>query len=320
MSRGYLVGKLVHALVTIGAILVLNFALFRILPGDPVRTMLPRGIPADQIAATRTHLGLDLPLFPNQFLSYGAATLTGDLGFSFQYRIPVSTLLTQRAGPTVLLVGSASLLAIVIGIVVGTIAGGGRGGWFDNLTVGTSLVLYALPVFWLGMIAIMIFGPLGFPINGMLTPGFTAPDALGGLGDGAAHLFMPAVVLAVGLIGQYALFMRSALVDVMTEDYIETARAKGLREEQVLVRHAVRNALLPTITLIGINLGIIFAGAITLEDVFGWPGLGSLIVTSVASRDYPVLEGTFLLIAVTVVAANLAADIVYGLLDPRVRG
>jgi peptide/nickel transport system permease protein len=320
MSRGYLVGKLLHALVTIGAILVLNFALFRILPGDPVRTLLPRGIPAEQIAATRVHLGLDKPLFPDQFISYGAATLTGDFGFSFQYRIPVTTLLLQRAGPTILLVGSASLLAILIGIVVGTIAGGRRGGLFDGVTVGTSLVLYALPVFWLGMIAIMIFGPLGFPINGMLTPGFNPPDALAGLGDGAAHLFMPALVLALGLIGQYALFMRSALVDVMTEDYIETARAKGLREEQVVIRHAVRNALLPTITLIGINLGIIFAGAITLEDVFGWPGLGSLIVTSVGSRDYPVLEGTFLLIAVTVVGANLVADLVYGLLDPRMRG
>lgn len=320
MSRGYLIGKLIHALVTIGAILVLNFALFRILPGDPVRTLLPRGIPAEQIAATRAHLGLDEPLFPNQFVSYVAATVTGDFGFSFSYRIPVTTLLAQRAGPTVLLVGSASAIAIVIGIVLGTIAGGRRGGRFDDVAVGTSLVLYALPVFWLGMIAIMVFGPLGFPINGMLTPGFTPPDALAGLGDGAAHLFMPALVLAVGLIGQYTLFMRTALVDVMTEDYIETARAKGLREEQVVVRHAVRNALLPTITLIGINLGIIFAGAITLEDVFGWPGLGSLIVSSVASRDYPVLEGTFLLIAVTVVAANLAADLVYGLLDPRVRG
>jgi peptide/nickel transport system permease protein len=320
MSRGYLLGKLLHAFVTISAILVLNFALFRILPGDPVRTLLPRGIPAEQIAATRVNLGLDKPLFPDQFVSYATATLRGDFGFSFQYRVPVATLLGQRAGPTVLLVGSASVLAIVIGIVIGTIAGGRRGGWFDEVTVGTSLVLYALPVFWLGMIAIMIFGPLGFPINGMQTPGFNPSDALAGIGDTAAHLFMPALVLAVGLIGQYALFMRSALVDVMTEDYIETARAKGLREEQVVVRHAVRNALLPTVTLIGINLGIIFAGAITLEDVFGWPGLGTLIVTSVGSRDYPVLQGAFLLIAVTVVGANLVADIVYGLLDPRVRG
>lgn len=320
MSRGYLIGKLLHALVTISAILVLNFALFRILPGDPVRTLLPRGIPAAQVAATRTRLGLDEPLFPNQFVSYVSATATGDFGYSFQYRIPVTDLLAQRAGPTVLLVGSASLLAIVIGIFIGTLAGARPGRWFDNVTVGASLVLYALPVFWLGMIAIMIFGQFGFPVDGMLTPGFTAPDALAGLGDIAAHLFMPALVLALALVGQYALFMRTAVVDVMAEDYIETARAKGLREEQVVVRHAVPNALLPTVTLIGINLGVIFTGAITLEDVFGWPGLGSLIVSSVASRDYPVLEGAFLLIAVTVVAANLAADLVYGLLDPRVRG
>ncbi len=320
MSRAYLGGKLLHALLTISAIMVLNFALFRILPGDPVRALLPRGIPAEQVAATRAHLGLDQPIFPDQFISYVAATASGDFGYSFQYRVPVTTLIVERAGPTVLLVGTASLLAIVIGIVIGTLAGARPGRWFDSVTVAASLVLYALPVFWLGMIAIMIFGQFGFPINGMLTPGFTPPDALAGIGDLAAHLFMPALVLALALIGQYALFMRSALVEVMTEDYIETARSKGLREEQVVIRHAVPNALLPTVTLIGINLGVIFAGAITLENVFGWPGLGSLIVSSVASRDYPVLQGAFLLIAVTVVAANLAADLVYGLLDPRVRG
>ena len=320
MSRGYLLAKLLHALVTLSAILILNFALFRILPGDPVRTLLPRGIPAEQVAATRARLGLDEPLFPNQFISYVSATATGDFGYSFQYRTPVTALLEQRIGPTVLLVGVASLLAVVIGILIGIAAGARAGGWFDSVTVGASLVLYALPVFWLGMIAIMIFGPLGFPINGMATPGFAPPDAIAQISDIAAHLFMPALVLALALIGQYALMMRSALVDVMAEDYIETARAKGLREEQVVVRHAVPNALLPTVTLIGINLGFIFTGAITLENVFGWPGLGSLIVSSVASRDYPVLQGAFLLIAVTVVLANLAADLVYGLLDPRVRG
>ncbi len=320
MSRGYLAGKALHALVTIAAVLVLNFALFRILPGDPVRTLLPRGIPAEQVAATRTRLGLDQPLFPSQFISYVSATAGGDLGYSFQYRVPVATLLGQRIGPTALLVGGASLVAIVVGILIGTVAGARRGGWFDSVTVGASLALYALPVFWLGMIAIMIFGPLGFPINGMVTPGFNSTDPFARLGDLAAHLFMPALVLALALIGQYALMMRSALVDVMAEDYIETARTKGLREEQVVVRHAVPNALLPTVTLIGINLGFIFTGAITLENVFGWPGLGSLIVSSVASRDYPVLQGAFLLIAVSVVLANLVADLVYGLLDPRVRG
>lgn len=324
MNRRYLAAKVGQAFVTILAILVINFALFRILPGDPVRTLLPRRVPIEAVEATRAKLGLDQPLVPNQFVTYLLATIQGEFGISFRDRIAVAEVVGQKIGPTVLLVGTAQILAIVLGLLIGIYAGWRRGRMFDRLSIGASLALYSAPVFWLGMLAIIgarTFVPGVFPVSGgVITPGASYPDLLAHVGDIAIHLALPASVLAVALIAQYALIMRSSLVEVLAEDYVTTARAKGLREGQVLRRHALPNALLPTVTVIAINLGFVLAGAITLEVVFNWPGLGALTLVAVEARDYPVLQGIFLLVGVSVVLANLAADLLYGLLDPRVRG
>jgi peptide/nickel transport system permease protein len=344
MTSRYLLRRLGRAILTIAAIALLNFVLFRMLPGDPTRTFLPRNVSHDRREQIRDSLGLNLPVLPvnlvfthfgpqirgfpqslthNQLLTYldNLAHLT--LGDSFAAKRPVVAVIAERVWPTVLLVGLAELLAIVIGLLVGIRAGWKRGGLFDTINLNVALALYAVPLFWLGMILLMAFAsPAGlklFPTGHMTTPGavFSSPIAL--LLDMASHLVLPVITLALGLYAGYALIMRSSVVEAMAEDYVLTARAKGLRDADVLRRHVVPNALLPTVTVIALALGSILGGAIGVEQVFTWPGLGTLTINAIQSKDYPVLQGIFLVLTVTVVLANLLADVIYGLLDPRVR-
>jgi peptide/nickel transport system permease protein len=213
------------------------------------------------------------------------------------------------------------VLAIILGLALGAYSGWKRGGIVDFLGNGVSLVLYATPYFLLGMGLLILFATtLGwFPTFGMNTAGRDYADIFEELGDVARHLALPLATVSLGLVGQYAILMRSSILDTMTEDYVTTARAKGLTEGRILRSHALPNALLPTVSLVAINLGYVVAGAITVEVVFNWPGLGTLTVDALGARDYPVLQGIFLLLSVTVVLANLAADLVYSFLDPRVR-
>jgi peptide/nickel transport system permease protein len=250
------------------------------------------------------------------------ATLEGDLGFSYTARgRSVTDVLGQRLGPTLLLFGLGEVLAIVLGLVLGAYSGWRRGGIVDYVGNGISLVLYSTPYFVLGMALLVVFaGELGwFPTFGMVEAGKVYTGLLDQLADLGRHLALPLATVALGLVGQYAILMRSSVVETMSEDYITTARAKGMSDGRILRRHALPNALLPTVTLIAINLGYVVAGAITVEVVFNWPGLGTLTVDALEARDYPVLQGIFLLLSVSVVVANLLADLVYGLLDPRVR-
>jgi peptide/nickel transport system permease protein len=319
----YLTRRLVSTGVTILLIVLLNFVLFRMMPGSPERVLLGRipNVTPAVIQGTRERWGLDKPLFPDQFVAYLAATARGDLGFAFKGGRPVAEVLEQRLWPTLLLFGLGELVAIILGLALGAYSGWKRGGIIDHVGNGVSLVLYATPYFLLGMGLLILFGTgLGwFPTFGMQTSGREYSDILEHLGDIGAHLVLPLATVGLGLIGQYAILMRSSILDTMTEDYVTTARAKGLTEGAVLRRHAIPNALLPTVSLVAINIGYVVAGAITLEVVFNWPGLGTLTVESLSARDYPVLQGIFLLLSITVVLANLAADIVYGFLDPRVR-
>lgn len=324
MSVRFLARRLASAGVTILLIVILNFVLFRMMPGSPERVLLGRipNVTADVIAGTRERWGLDKPLFPDQFVSYVGATLSGDLGFSYAARgQTVVDVLEQRLWPTLLLFGLGEIIAIVLGLALGAYSGWKRGGIVDFLGNGISLVLYATPYFLLGMGMLILFATgLGwFPTFGMGTPGRQYADIFEQLGDLAAHLVLPLATVALGLIGQYAILMRSSILDTLTEDYITTARAKGLSEGRILRSHAIPNALLPTVSLVAINIGYVVAGAITLEVVFNWPGLGTLTVEALGARDYPVLQGIFLLLSITVVVANLVADIAYGFLDPRVR-
>jgi peptide/nickel transport system permease protein len=323
MSGRYLGRKVVQAIFTILAIVVLNFLLFRMMPGSPERILLRNQyLTKEKVAEVRKEWGLDKPLIPDQLAAYLQSTATGDLGYSFYYRgTPVTEVIAQRFWPTILLIGLGELISIFVGLGLGAYAGWKRGGTADRIGNGASLILYSMPYFVIGMPLIIIFAATlhWFPTSGMLTPGMTYDSPGEQLADFTRHLILPLVTVSLGLIGGYSIIMRSAIIETRSEDYIGTARAKGLKDRRVLRQHAFPNALLPMVTIIAINLGYVVAGAITAEVVFNWPGLGTLTVDALDARDYPVLQGIFLLLSVTVVVANLIADVVYGFLDPRVR-
>jgi peptide/nickel transport system permease protein len=323
MSGGFLARRLVTAGVTILFIILVNFFLFRAMPGSPER-ILGRNpnVTPEILQAKREQWGLDKPVFPDQLVAYVGATLQGDLGFSFVARgQSVTDVLGQRLGPTLLLFGLGEVLAIIVGLALGAYSGWRRGGPVDHIGNGVSLLLYSTPYFLLGMALLLIFATQlrWFPTFGMVTSGASYATEFDQVADVARHLVLPVVTVALGLIGQYAIVMRSSIVETMAEDYVTTARAKGLSDGRVLRSHALPNAMLPTVTLVAINLGYVVAGAITVEVVFNWPGLGTLTVEALSARDYPVLQGVFLLLSVSVVLANLGADLLYGRLDPRVR-
>jgi peptide/nickel transport system permease protein len=324
VSARYLARRLASAGVTILLIVLLNFVLFRMMPGSPERALLGRmpGVTAEILQETRARWGLDKPLIPDQFIAYVVSTAQGDLGYSFTGRgRTVAEVLESRIWPTLLLFGLGEIIAIILGLALGAYSGWKRGGLVDHVGNGVSLVLYATPYFLLGMGLLILFasGLRWFPTFGMQTSGREYADIFEHLIDIGRHLVLPLATVSLGLVGQYAILMRSSVLETLTEDYVTTARAKGLSEGRVLRRHAIPNALLPTVSLVAINLGYVIAGAITVEIVFNWPGLGTLTVEALGSRDYPVLQGIFLLLSVTVVLANLLADLAYGYLDPRVR-
>jgi peptide/nickel transport system permease protein len=319
----YVLSKVSQAIFTIAMLIVLNFVLFRMMPGSPERVLGRNpNVSAQALESTRERWGLDKPVFPDQFVSYISALGHGDLGFSFIYRgLPVVDVLSDRIWPTVILFGLGEIIAIVLGVALGAYSGWKRGGLVDHVGNGVSLILYAMPYFLIGMMMLIVFAVAldWFPAYGMFSTGAIFQDPLQQLLDFLDHLALPLATVALGLIGQYAIVMRSSIVDTLGEDYITTARAKGLGDSRVLRSHALPNAMLPMATLIAINLGYVVAGAITVEVVFAWPGLGTLTVDALSARDYPVLQGIFLLLSVSVVAANLIADLGYTFLDPRVK-
>lgn len=319
----YLARRLSAAALTILMIVLLNFFLFRAMPGSPERVLFRNpNVTPELLAAKREQWGLDKPLIPDQLVAYVGATLQGDLGFSFVARgQTVAEVLAQRLGPTLILFGLGEAIAIVIGLTLGAYSGWRRGGPIDYLGNGLSLILYSTPYFLLGMALLLVFATgLGiFPTFGMMTSGASYASIWDRFLDLGAHLVLPVTTVALGLVGQYAIVMRSSVIETLSEDYVTTARAKGLTSWYILRHHAIPNAMLPTVTLIAINLGYVVAGAITVEVVFNWPGLGTLTVEALGARDYPVLQGVFLLLSVSVVLANLGADLIYSRLDPRVR-
>ena len=294
--------------------------MFRILPGDPARilTRASRASPS-VIENLQREFGVDRPL-PAQFVDYVGDTLRGELGVSYQYTRPVTEVLAEAVWPTVLLLGTATIASTVIGILIGIWGAWRRGTLADTGSLGFALLTYSMPEFWLGMLLLMLFSvTLGiFPTSFMSTPGLENASWFTQAVDTLDHLFLPALTFTLALLGEYALIMRSSVIEVMNEDYVTTARAKGMREAVVLRKHIVPNALLPVVTLAAINLGFIVSGAITIETVFSWPGLGQLTYTAINANDYPLLQGVFLIFSAAVIFANLAADLLLGILDPRV--
>jgi peptide/nickel transport system permease protein len=323
VATRFIVRRFGQAALTIFMIVILNFILFRAMPGSPERILARNpNVSPQAIQQTRERWGIDKPLIPDQLVAYITATFQGDLGNSFGQRgRPVTEVVGSRLGPTLLLFGLGEILAIGIGLALGAYAGWRRGGAIDLVGNGISLILYSMPYFLLGMILLLVFASTlhWFPSFGMTTLGVSHDSPLEYLADLSAHLVLPVATVALGLIGQYSILMRSSIIETLSDEYITTARAKGISETRILRGHALPNAMLPTVSLIAINLGYVVAGAITVEVVFNWPGLGTLTVDALKSRDYPVLQGIFLVLSISVVFANLGADMIYGRLDPRVR-
>ncbi|MGR9258543.1 ABC transporter permease [Rhizobium leguminosarum] len=315
-----IVRKLAGAGITILVISALGFFIFRAMPGDPARMLIggAKGVTPELLAQVRARWGLDAPLFPDQFIKYLSSILSGDFGYSFKFRgESVLSVVGPRILPTLLLVGVAQTFAIAAGLWLGARAGWKQGSLLDRLGSSLALAAYGMPTFWLGMVLLIVFSSwLGwFPVTGI---------ANASSGSRAQWLeilhrsVLPVATLAIAQAGQYVLLMRAVVLEVSTEDFVTTARAKGIGSKAILQKHVVPNARLPVVTLISLNVGFIMAGAITVETVFSWPGLGLLTVEAMQARDYPVLQALFLIFAVSMVMANLVADILYAWLDPRV--
>lgn len=317
-----MIRKFLLALVTLVIVLLINFILFRVMPGDPVRAVIGRNVritPETQ-AALRSQFGLDKPIFPDQFIATLGQWARGNLGISWSLRQPVGEILVSKLVNTLILIGLGQLLAIFLGVALGLIAGWKRKSPIDVAALVFSLVAWAIPTFWLGIILLAAGSTwLGLPTGGIVSPENVSKPLYTVIPDVARHLILPTLTLTVLYMGEYMLIMRSSVLEVLSEDYILTAKAKGMSQWQVLRKHALKNAMLPIVTLIALNLGFTVAGAIYIETVFSYDGLGKLFQSALVKQDYPLLQGAFLLLAVSVILANLLAEILYTYLDPRVR-
>jgi peptide/nickel transport system permease protein len=326
-TQRYLLGKVMQLVLTLFIVVTFMFFLFHVfMPGDPVQVFLKQAgakyTPA-QIEELKHRFGYDQPIFPNQYVQYLKDTATLNLGYStFLYPgESVTQIYWTRMGKSLILITTSTIASMVIGVLMGIYGGWRRGGRVDNSSMTSSLVLYAMPEFVLGMILLLIFAKWlkWFPAGGYDSRPKTDYTGLSYVTDVANHMILPWLTLMLAYLGEFYLLMRSSLLDVLGEDYITLARAKGVREKYVLRHHAVRNALLPTVTLIALSFGFILGGVITVEIVFSYPGVGLLSYHALQNRDFPILQATFLFAAIGVMVANLIADLTYGYLDPRVR-
>lgn len=320
MNPRFAFGKIVGAIVTLAFVLVFNFFLFRVVQTDPVSTLFRgRNIPEARLDQLRAEFGLDKPL-GGQFIDYLQQTVQLNLGISYQSRQPVWEEIKSKIPATLALVGTSSVLSALFGTGLGVAAAWRRGSKTDYSITTSTMVFYSMPDFWLGML-LLVGGAIAtglFPVGGMVDAG-SSREGLARLLDQAHHLALPALTLTIAYLGEYAIVARSSLLETMKEDYLIVARAKGLRDVKVRNRHAIPNALLPVVTLSAINFGFVLSGAIAVETVFSWPGLGKATSDAIRGPDLPMLQGLFLLFSAAVIVFNLIADLVYGRLDPRVR-
>jgi peptide/nickel transport system permease protein len=316
-----LASRLAQGLALVLAVVVLNFVLVHAAPGDPVETIAGAsgGMDEKLQAELRAKYGLDQPV-PVQLGIYLGKVVRGDLGYSYFFNLPVSDLILERVPATLLLVLTSVLTAFLIGTALGVLSSRKPNGWLSQLINVMSLVGFAAPVFWMGMLLIILLASIFpvFPVSGMRgieSSGLGWADVV----DVLHHLVLPSLTLGLVYLAQYSRLSRAAMLDVLGSDYIRTARAKGLPERLVLYKHALRNAVLPVVTILGLQFGNVLAGAIVVETVFNWPGLGRLAFESVLRRDYPTILGVLLFSSIVVIVMNQVTDLCYRLIDPRIK-
>ena len=330
----FILSKLLYLIPTVFGITLVAFSFIRLLPGDPVLLMAgERGVSPERYAEITAQLGYDKPIW-QQYLHYLNQLAHGDLGNSLVTKKPVLAEFLTLFPATVELGLVAIIIATLIGVPVGVIAAIKRGSWFDQISMTGALVGFSMPIFWWGLLLIILFSGIlqWTPVSGRISlmyffppvTGFMLIDSLlsgqkGAFLSAISHLILPAVVLATIPLAVIARQTRSAMLEVMGEDYVRTARAKGLSPTRVIGVHALRNAMIPVITTIGLQIGVLLAGAILTETIFSWPGIGKWMIDSISRRDYPVVQSGLLLIAGIVMIVNLLVDLTYGLINPRIR-
>lgn len=318
---GILIRRIFYALLLLLSVLVLNFTLIHLAPGDPADVIAGEmgGASAEVMAQIRAAYGLDKPV-TEQLLVYLKKVIHGNLGYSFYFNRPVTELIAQRIGATVLLVIGALLVSVLAGTFLGVLAAKKPRGLFSNFVTVFSLFGYSAPVFWTGMMLLILFAswlPV-FPVSGMYDVALEG-GRLAHLLDVLHHLVLPMMTLAIIYLAQYSRLARASMLDVLGSDYIRTARAKGVSERGIIYKHALKNAVLPIVTMAGLQMSYLFSGAVLVETVFNWPGLGRLAFESILRRDHPTILGILFFSTFIVILANLLTDLSYRLIDPRIR-
>jgi len=311
MTR-YIFRRLLQTVPVLLGVSVLAFAIMHVVPGDPVRLIAGPDAPESVVARVRVELGLERPLHV-QYLSFLGRALRGDLGRSLRSRAPVIDEIFSRFPATLELTTVSMLLAVVVGIPLGLVAAVRRASWLDYLAMGASLSTLSMPIFWVAIVAIWLFSlQLGWlPVSGRAGPVWEW--------EGLRHIALPAATLATTSLAIISRLTRSGMLDVLGREYVTTARAKGVPPWSVVGKHALKSALIPVVTVVGLQYGFLLGGAVVTETIFAWPGVGRLAITAILQRDYPVVQGCVLLVAVVFVLINLLVDVLYGWLDPRIR-
>jgi peptide/nickel transport system permease protein len=312
---GYLLRRLLSLIPVVFGVTVLVFLIIHLTPGDPARIMLGAAGRPEDVENLRHELGLDQPIHV-QYARWLERAVQGDLGRSIALRRPVLDEVVSRFKNTLLLSAAAMLVSFPLGIAIGVVSAVKRGSFVDRATILLATVGLSLPSFWFGMVLIILFTVelRWFPGTGM-----TSPIGGGGPADVARHMVLPTLALSVIPLAVIARFTRSAMLEVVSQDFVTTARAKGVSERQVVLRHVFRNTLVLIVTMLGLQVGFLLAGAVYVENVFSWPGIGQLMVDAILKRDFPLVQGGVLIVALSYVGINLATDLVYAYLDPRIR-
>ncbi|HWV57398.1 MAG TPA: ABC transporter permease [Longimicrobiales bacterium] len=325
MAR-YLVRRLLGAVPLILGILTLIFFIMHLAPGDPTVRYFNPNVSPEVIEQMRRNLGLDQPIYV-QYFRWMGSFLTGNFGYSFGQMRPISEILPQVMWNTIQLTLVSLVIIFVVGMLIGIVQAVRQYSVGDNVLTFLALFFYSMPGFWFALMLILIFSlkasewgwPIQFPASQMTSVDYEFLSTWGKIQDRIMHLILPATALGIGSAAGVARYMRGSMLEVIRQDYIRTARAKGLSERKVVFKHALRNALLPIITLLGLTLPFLFGGAVLIETIFAWPGMGRLVVDAIYQRDYPLVMATSFIIAVMVILSNLVADVLYAVADPRIR-